>query len=62
MPKKKKLPPLKVDSFITTLNKSELVAGTHRVNWVAHSTTTGVYFIKLVTSEFRQTKKCILLN
>lgn len=47
---------------IEELINSYFQAGQHTVNWNAYNYSSGVYFYRIETSDFSQTKKCILLK
>jgi hypothetical protein len=47
---------------ITTLVNEQLKPGTYEVEWDASSNPSGVYFYKLITSEFTETKKMVLIK
>lgn len=47
---------------ITTLVSENLSAGTHHVEWNAHSMPSGVYFYRLQAGAISQTKKLVLLR
>ncbi len=47
---------------ITTLVSKELNAGNHKYEWNPETQTGGVYFYKLSTNSFQQTKKLVLLK
>jgi type IX secretion system substrate protein len=49
----------KVESLIS---KEELVPGTYEVTWDASNYSSGVYFYKLITQSFTETKKMILVK
>lgn len=46
--------------LITTLVNEPKMAGFHFVNWEASGASSGIYFIKLKTDQFTETKKCLL--
>jgi len=47
---------------IETLVKEQLSPGTYEVNWNASNHPSGVYFYKLISGDFTETKKMILLK
>ncbi|MEO8513436.1 MAG: T9SS type A sorting domain-containing protein [Ignavibacteria bacterium] len=47
---------------VATLVKEELKPGTYEVNWDATNFVSGVYFYKLITQSYTETKKMILLK
>jgi Secretion system C-terminal sorting domain len=47
---------------ITSLVNKQLNAGTYEVNWDASNFPTGVYFYKLTSGEFAETKKMMLIK
>ena len=47
---------------VTTLVDSEMRAGTHRVSWDASGKASGVYFCRLTTGDFLQSKLMILMK
>ena len=47
---------------VATVVDKQLGAGTHRVHWDASDQPSGVYFYRLVTADFVQTKKLVLLR
>ena len=47
---------------VITLAVGSLQAGRHSVEWDGSGFSTGVYFYRLTTSEFKDTKKMLLLK
>jgi hypothetical protein len=47
---------------ITTLVNEQLKPGTYEVDWDASNYTSGVYFYKLYTGDFAETRKMILIK
>jgi hypothetical protein len=47
---------------IATLVNQQLKPGTYEVEWDASNYPSGVYFYKLLTSEFIETKKMVLIK
>jgi len=47
---------------VTTLVDGELPAGNHTITWDASSVSSGVYFYRLTTNQFVETKKMMLLK
>jgi photosystem II stability/assembly factor-like uncharacterized protein len=47
---------------VTTLVNEKLSTGSYEVNWNASNYPSGVYFYKLITDEFSNTKKMVLLK
>lgn len=47
---------------VTSLVNEELKAGTYEVFWDASNYSSGVYFYKIITSEFSETKKMVLMK
>jgi hypothetical protein len=47
---------------VTTLVNEKLNAGSYEVSWHASAYPSGVYFYKLETEEFTNTKKMVLLK
>jgi hypothetical protein len=47
---------------VASLFKGNKQAGFHTITWNASTFSSGVYFIKMKTPHFSDTKKCILLN
>jgi len=47
---------------VTTLTKGLLPSGSHQVTWNAEDATSGVYFYKIQTDTYTETKKMILLK
>ncbi len=47
---------------VETLHNGELTPGTYEANWNASNYPSGVYFYKLSSADFNQTKKMILLK
>ena len=47
---------------VKTLVDGQRGPGTHRVTWDARDNASGVYFYKLTTGDFSQTKKMIMLK
>ncbi|MFQ6677141.1 MAG: T9SS type A sorting domain-containing protein [Fidelibacterota bacterium] len=60
--------PLRLDIFnitgrlVETLVSGELVAGEHEIVWNAGNLSSGVYFVQLVSGDFSQTQKVILMK
>jgi hypothetical protein len=48
--------------LINELIKSNMDAGYHSVAWNADSHSSGVYFVKMVTTEFTKTQKLMLVK
>ena len=51
-----------IGNEIATLVDADLQAGTHEISWVAKSLPSGIYFYRIKTDEFFDTKKLILLK
>ena len=47
---------------VQTLISDFKIAGYHSVNWNASSYPSGMYFVKMVTGEFTQTQKLVLIK
>ena len=47
---------------VQTLISDFKIAGYHSVNWNASSYPSGMYFVKMVTGEFTQTQKLVLVK
>lgn len=47
---------------VTTLINSEMKAGSYNANWDASSYSSGIYFYKLETGDFVETKKMVLIK
>ena len=47
---------------VQTLIQGFKTAGYHSVNWNASSYPSGMYFVKMVTGEFTQTQKVVLVK
>lgn len=47
---------------ISTLYEEELQAGSYKINWDANNCPSGVYFYRMQTGDFVQTKKLILMK
>ncbi|MFQ6677142.1 MAG: T9SS type A sorting domain-containing protein [Fidelibacterota bacterium] len=60
--------PLRLDIFnitgrlVETLVSGELVAGEHEIVWNAGNLSSGVYFVQLVSGDFSQTQKVVLMK
>ena len=47
---------------VTTLTKGNILAGAHEISWDASNYSSGIYFIKLSSNNFSQTKKIMLIK
>jgi plastocyanin len=51
-----------IGTEIATLLDADIQAGTHEINWVPKSLPSGVYFYRMKTAEFVDTKRMVLLK
>jgi len=47
---------------IDTLIDSKLIQGKHKITWLSDSHSSGIYFIRINTSNLIETKKLLLLK
>ena len=48
--------------LIETMINNVQPAGIHKINWIADNYPSGIYFIKLTTKSFSETKKIMLIK